>query len=140
MNPLRLVLPRGLSTTKSTPGKLFANGEFECFTLEDIVRPAGVKVYGQTAIPPGVYKVILTHSPKFSPLYGGKPIPLLVAVPMFEGIRMHWGNKAEDTDGCILVGDAPAPDWLGQSKIAYDRLYPKLVSGSDITIDIWAAS
>lgn len=137
---MRLVLQRGTSTSKTTPGKLFVDGKFECYTLEDVVRPAGVKVFGKTAIPAGSYKIELTYSPKFSPQYGGKPIPLLVAVLNFLGIRIHWGSKAEDTDGCILVGDAPATDWLGQSKVAFDRLYAKLAAADSITIDILEAS
>jgi len=133
---MRLVLQRGVSTSKSTPGKLFVDGKFECHTLEDVVRPAGVKVYRKTAIPAGSYSVLLTESPRFK-----RVLPYLAKVPNFEGIRIHPGNKAEDTDGCILVGDAPAPDWLGQSKVAFDRLFAKLLAAKDgIVIDVLAAS
>jgi hypothetical protein len=140
MDELRLLLQRGKSTNVSTPGTLHIDGKFECFTLEDVVRPTGVKVYGQTAIPAGIYEVQLTYSPKFSPKYGGLAIPLLVAVANFLGVRIHWGNKAADTDGCILVGDAPGVDWVGQSRVAFDRLYAKLQAavgaGKKITIEI----
>lgn len=133
---MRLVLQRGISTSQSTPGKLFVDGKFECHTLEDVVRPAGAKVYGKTAIPAGSYAVLLTESPRFK-----RVLPYLANVPNFEGIRIHPGNKAEDTDGCILVGDAPAPDWLGQSKVAFDRLFAKLQAAKDgIVIDVLAAS
>lgn len=129
---MNLLLQRGRSTEKSTPGQLLINGTFECYTLEDIVRPRGMKVYGQTAIPAGVYPVVITMSPRFQRL-----LPALLNVPGFEGIRIHTGNKAEDTDGCILVGDAPASDWVGQSKVAFDRLYTKLRAATDpITIEI----
>jgi len=133
---LKLLLQRGRSSARSTPGKLFVDGKFECSTLEDIVRAVGEKVYGKTAIPAGIYKVVLTYSPKFSPKYGGKPIPLLVAVSNYEGVRIHWGNTAEDTDGCILVGDAPTPDFLGQSRVAFDRLYAKLAGATEISLEI----
>ena len=133
---MRLTLQREPSTKVSTAGKLFIDGQFECYTLEDIVRPRGVKVYGQTAIPAGSYQVVLTMSPRFK-----RVLPLLLNVQGFEGIRIHPGNKAEDTDGCILVGDAPAPDWLGQSKVAFDRLFAKLRTTSvAVTIEIKDAS
>ncbi|MCI1005197.1 DUF5675 family protein [Herbaspirillum sp. C7C8] len=129
---MKLLLQREPSTKKSTAGKLFIDGQFECYTLEDVVRARGVKVYGQTAIPAGTYQVLLTQSPRFK-----RVLPLLLNVPGFEGIRIHPGNKAEDTDGCILVGDAPAPDWLGQSKVAFDRLFTKLrLTTEPITIEI----
>jgi hypothetical protein len=129
---MRLLLQREPSTKQSTPGKLFIDGQFECHTLEDIVRPRGVKVYGKTAIPAGTYQVVLTMSPRFK-----RVLPLLLNVPGFEGIRIHPGNKAEDTEGCILVGDAPAPDWLGQSRVAFDRLFAKLrLTTEPVTIEI----
>ncbi|MEN2673368.1 DUF5675 family protein [Herbaspirillum huttiense] len=132
---MKLLLQREPSTKQSTPGKLFIDGQFECHTLEDIVRPRGVKVYGQTAIPAGTYQVVLTMSPRFK-----RVLPLLLNVPGFEGIRIHPGNKAEDTDGCILVGDAPAPDWLGQSRVAFDRLFAKLrLTTEPVTIEIRGA-
>lgn len=133
---MKLLLQREPSTKQSTPGKLFIDGQFECHTLEDIVRPRGVKVYGQTAIPAGTYQVVLTMSPRFK-----RVLPLLLNVPGFEGIRIHPGNKAEETDGCILVGDAPAPDWLGQSRVAFDRLFAKLrrLTTEPVTIEIRGA-
>lgn len=129
---MNLLLQRSPSTTVSTPGQLFLDDKFECYTLEDIVRPRGVKVYGKTAIPAGVYPLVITMSPKF-----GRLLPLLLNVPGFEGIRIHTGNKAEDTDGCILVGDSPSHDWLGQSRVAFDRLYAKLRAAKEpITFEI----
>jgi len=129
---MKLLLQRGQGEKDSTPGQLFIGGKFECFTLEDIVRRPGVKVYGQTAIPAGTYQVIINWSPRFQ-----RQLPLLINVPRFDGIRIHTGNKAADTDGCILVGDSPTPGWLGQSKVAFDRLFAKLQATSEtITIEI----
>lgn len=81
-----------------TIGRLFIDGEYFSDTLEDKVRE-GEKVYGKTAIPYGVYKVVVSHSPKF-----GKQLPLICDVPNFTGIRIHGGVDDEDTLGCPLVG------------------------------------
>ena len=72
-----------------TIGCLAIDGTYFCDTLE----PA-------TAIPEGRYPVVITWSPKF-----GQWLPLLLHVPLFEGIRIHAGNTAADTAGCILVGE-----------------------------------
>ena len=59
-----------------------------------------LKVYGETCIPYGTYKVELSYSPKFK-----RELPLLLNVPAFEGIRIHKGNDRSHTSGCILVGE-----------------------------------
>jgi hypothetical protein len=114
-----LVLERDWFTDLSTSGQLFIGGKFECYTLEDKVRP--VKIAGITAIPVGTYSVAISFSPRF-----GRPMPLLMDVLGFEGVRIHTGNSAEDTDGCILVGVGRTKDHLQGSRIAYDALFPKL--------------
>lgn len=83
-----------------TIGQLEIDGKFFCHTLEDRVRPPGVKVYGETAIPEGTYRVTI------EPFRGDKAkmYPYLHDVPMFTGVCIHGGNKPEDSLGCILVG------------------------------------
>lgn len=124
-----LNLNRGVSTPNSTPGKLTVNGVFECFTLEDVVRPTKIK--GVTAIPAGTYQVILNFSNRFQ-----KVMPLLVNVPNFEGIRIHPGNTHEDTDGCILVGTKSVTIngdcQIQNSRVAYDNLLAKLTAASKV--------
>ena len=93
-----------------TISRLYVNGElFGCNTLEDTDRGLRQdmqleeikkkKVYGQTAIPRGSYECVYTYSNRFK-----KMLPLLKDVPGFDGIRIHSGNSAKDTEGCILVG------------------------------------
>jgi hypothetical protein len=83
-----------------TPGDLIINRKLFCHTLEDIVRPDGIKIQNQTAIPAKRYQIILSKSPRF-----GKILPELLNVPNFTEIRMHGGNTVNDTDGCILCAN-----------------------------------
>lgn len=115
-----LTLEREIFTEQSTVGSLSLDGAFECFTLEDVVRE-GPKVYGKTAIPYGRYEIAINYSNRFRRL-----MPLLLRVPGFEGIRIHCGNTAEDTEGCILVGSYREEDYVGNSRAAYAILFPKL--------------
>lgn len=96
---MKLLLNRIYKGKDYTIGKLFIGNKYFCDTLEDTVRTDGMKVYGKTAIPAGTYKVKLTESPRFRCL-----MPLICDVPNFIGVRIHSGNVAEDTDGCVLVG------------------------------------
>lgn len=84
-----------------TPGRLFVDGVYFCDTLEDDDKLSrGLeKVPGETAIPSGTYRILMTVSPRFKEL-----LPLLDGVPGFAGIRIHAGNSTQDTSGCILVG------------------------------------
>lgn len=90
-------------------GDLYIGDKFFCNTLEDPDRDLNqngkfdngeFKVYGNTCIPYGKYKIILNYSNKFK-----RVLPLLLDVPNFEGIRIHRGNTPKDTLGCILVGE-----------------------------------
>lgn len=118
---MKLTLKRTTFTEQSTIGQLLVDGKKVCDTLEDVVRAPGVKIHGKTAIPSGVYKVIVNHSQRFD-----QDMPLLINVPNFEGVRIHPGNSAVDTEGCILVGtaDKKLPNWIGQSRKAYESLFP----------------
>lgn len=136
---MRMILTRRPSDDGATIGHLVIDGEWECFTLEDVVRAPAVKVYGQTAIPPGVYRVEVTWSPRFQ-----RRLPLLHAVPGFEGVRIHPGNRADDTEGCILpglaVGLIDGKPAVMQSRIAFESLLGKIeraqAEGDPVTIDV----
>jgi len=121
---MRLVLTRKTFTDKSTIGELTVDGAFQCFTLEDVPREK--KIAGKTAIPAGTYKLIINHSPRFK-----RDLPRLLEVPGFEGILIHPGNKAEDTEGCILVGKTEGKDFIGSSRDAFEALFAKLRKALD---------
>jgi hypothetical protein len=96
---MKLTLKRNFKGPDYTIGKLYIDGHYFCDTLEDTVRPTGKKVAGKTAIPAGDYKVIKSYSPRFK-----KVLPEILNVPNFTGVRIHAGNTAKDTDGCVLLG------------------------------------
>jgi hypothetical protein len=120
-----LTIRRYKSSDKGTVGRLYVDGVYQCFTLEDIVRPEGEKIYGKTAIPAGNYEVIIDMSKRF-----GKLMPHVLNVPMFDGIRIHAGNTSGDTLGCILVGRTnPVRGQIGESQLAFDALMSTLKHG-----------
>ncbi len=104
-------------------GKMAIDGKYFCNTLEDKVRDLTKesKVFGRTAIPAGTYRVTMTYSPKFK-----RVMPLLNGVPQFEAIRIHPGNKAEDTEGCILVGENTVIGGLTNSRKWSDELNKRI--------------
>lgn len=141
---MKLRLERTWRTDKCTIGTLSIDGAYECFTLEDVQRgtdPATVKewkVNDETAIPhppDDAYNIIVTHSKRFM-----RELPLVENVPGFEGIRIHPGNTAENTDGCILVGRTKGPTYIGESRAAFNALYGKiqaaLDAGDKVTLEI----
>lgn len=106
---MKLELKRRFLGESYTIGSLSIDGKKFCDTLEDKVRDLnknGVfdgdekKVYAETAIPYGTYNVVVDYSPKFK-----RVLPRLQNVKHFEGILIHRGNTAEDSAGCILVGE-----------------------------------
>lgn len=126
---MKMLLQREALSENSTAGRLFVEGAFECYTLEDTMREephkpvSEWKIKGRTAIPTGNYRVTLAPSAK----RGGRIMPLLLAVPGFVGIQIHSGNTAEDTEGCILVGSwRDNADTIRGSRAAYDKLFPKI--------------
>lgn len=119
---------------RSILGRLTIDGQQFCFVLEPSrFRPVHP---GHPCIAAGVYKVKLTLSPHF-----GYVTPELIDVPGRTAIRIHRGNKPEDSLGCTLVGESlgPAPDWIAASHSAFDRLMKELVPaemrGEEITAE-----
>lgn len=119
---MKLQVIRFMCGAACTIGELLVDGEHECWTLEDVVRPDGAaKIPGETAVPYGTYDVVVTFSNRFQ-----RDLPLLVGVPNFSGVRIHSGNLASQTDGCLLVGTGHTSSSVTDSRTAFNRLFPKL--------------
>lgn len=145
---MKLIVYRDDRRENCTLGHMAVDGEYFCKTLEDKCRDENLngifdnnetKVYGETAIPYGTYKVIMHWSPKF-----GRTLPLLLDVPHFEGVLIHVGNYAKDTYGCILVGEYHSGDMLCNSKVyetkLSERISEAISSGEEVTIEIAIAA
>lgn len=124
---MELLLKRIFRGDTYTIGHLYINGNYYCDVLEDVDRGLTddmteeqikkIKVYGKTAVPTGRYKVEVTYSPKFK-----RYLPLLINVKGFSGIRIHSGNTAEDTLGCLLVGFNKEKGKVLNSRVTSDKL------------------
>jgi hypothetical protein len=122
---MKLVLSRILKNPTATIGTLTVNGLDECFTLEN---PA-------VQIPTGSYPITVYFSP-----HAGHSVPLLQDVPDRDYIEIHCGNLAEDSKGCVLVGQGHTQDTLENSRLAFDHLMPQIQAAFDrheqISIDV----
>jgi hypothetical protein len=141
-DPLELVLNRELPVGRNTPGEVDVGGAYKLRTVEDLVRDLGPdgkgKVFGETAIPAGRYKVTITFSQKFQ-----KRMILINDVPWFTGIRMHGGLNNKNTEGCVIVGLQSLADGSikpGTSTPAIARLFQTvdkaLTDGREVWITI----
>lgn len=153
---MELILRRIARKPTYTIGRLSIDGEYFCDTVEDKDRDLNhngrfdngeSKVYAQTAIPNGRYRVTMNvQSPKFSQkaLYrwwkvNGKYgfLPRLLNVPHFEGILIHAGSSANSSAGCIIVGRNTIVGQVTDSMNTCKRLYPLLQAASDKGEEIW---
>lgn len=152
MNTMEITVIRKYKLKDYTIGKLYIDGTYFCDTIEDKDRNLyqGMeldwikreKVYGETAIPYGRYKVTLkVQSPKFK---GKKQyekcdayIPRLVNVPGFDGILIHIGNYAKDSYGCILLGENKVKGAVVNSTIWFWKFYDIVKKADDEGKDIY---
>ena len=149
---MEIILTRIARRDTYTIGRLCVNGEKVCDTLEDKDRGltshmskaqiCGMKIKGETAIPTGRYMVDMkTVSPRF----GGRKsyafcmgrLPRLCSVPGYDGVLIHIGNTAKDTEGCILVGENKAVGQVLNSAVAFKKLYALLKQADDKGEQIW---
>ena len=142
-----ITLDRAWKRKGYTISRLYINGELFCNALEDedrglrqdqdLATIKAKKIAGETAIPSGNYMVTLTYSPRFR-----KMLPLLNDVPGFSGVRIHSGNTAKDTEGCILVGQNLEKGKVLNSRAWYDKLLAKMQEAwnkkDHVVIDIQA--
>lgn len=141
---MRLKLERKYFKDNYTIGNLYIDDQFFCNTLEDKNRDLNkngrfdngeMKVYGETCIPFGTYRIIINMSPKF-----GRELPRLIDVPSFEGVLIHRGNTAEDSAGCILVGENKEKGKVLNSTPYEERLVKAIkeaiTHGEEVTIEI----
>ncbi len=134
---MEMILTRIAKRKDYTIGRLEVDGKYFCDTLEptwrDIRRGgSGRKIKGRTAIPEGRYPVVVTLSARF-----GRWLPLLVGVPMFTGIRIHAGNTASHTGGCILVGENRQKGMVLNSRQWEHRLVQAFVQARNRDEAVW---
>lgn len=142
---------RTSSGKDSTSGLLFEVSQnkrtFLAYTLEDEQRD--VKVWGETRIPAGTYKLKLRTEGGFHNKYlskYGKPFHKgmihVQDVPGFEYILWHTGNTDEHTAGCLIMGNTQTNNriskdgFIGSSVDAYKFVYPRVVSAIEAGIDV----
>jgi len=148
---MELLLTRIAKRKTYTIGKLFIRrqvmdeylpgtaDDYFCDTLEPTWRDyanGAYKVKGRSAIPEGRYAVVISFSPKFK-----QWLPILLGGPEFnrkwQGIRIHAGNTAADTEGCILVGKNREVGKVLDSRIWVLRLKQKIVEAKDKGEAVW---
>lgn len=152
---MEILIDRKWKKDTYTVGNVYVNGTFFSNSLEDkdrglsytmsLEQIAQRKVYGETAIPTGTYEIKMTYSSKFATRawgrkYQGK-VPELLNVKGFSGVRVHPGNFARDTLGCILIGKNSIKGMVTQSASYYYKLLdsyiiPAVDRGEKITLTI----
>lgn len=140
-NTMELLLKRIAKRETYTIGKMYIDGKYFCDTCEDKDRglmqslPLSVNVAkkkkGATAIPTGRYRVTLdVQSPRFSKMAQYKfcngYVPRILNVPAFDGVCIHIGNTAKDTEGCPLVGENKAVGKVLNSTATFRKFYDEL--------------
>ena len=149
---MELTLERKYRKDAYTIGKLYINGKYFCDTVEDKDRDLyqgmsledieRVKVYGETAIPYGRYRITMKRK---SPKYSKKKqyakcegyLPCLLNVPGFSGILIHVGNWATDSCGCILPGENKVKGGVANSTVWFWKLYELLKEADERGEEIW---
>ena len=141
---MEILIERKWKRDGYTIGVLSIDGKRFCETLEDTDRGLRQDMSVQTlmkmkkphvtAIPTGTYNVVINYSPRFKRL-----LPYVENVPAFSGIRIHPGNTAKDTDGCILVGENKQKGMVLNSRRWFNILFDKMTAlkkNEEITLTI----
>ena len=146
---MEIVIKRYDSSEDWTRGVMYINGVFECYTLEDEFRTK--KVWGETRIPQGTYKLRIRQYGGFHERYKRRYSAFhrgmieIVDVPDFKHVLFHVGNDDDDTSGCILLGDRQRQNitqrgFIYNSSDAYERVYrfimSSMLNGVDVELTI----
>jgi len=138
---MKITIERKYKKENYTIGKLYIDGVPFCDTLEDKDRNLdssmsledilAKKVSGETAIPYGTYEAEINYSPKFK-----RDLLLIKDVKGFEGIRVHAGNFASNSLGCVLCGKNTHVGMLSESKKTLETFMKKIEGEQDIVLTI----
>lgn len=130
---MKVKVERKWPKSEYTIGRMYIDGEFLCNSLEDADRGLqqwwslaeiqNAKVYGETAIPKGIYKVTMTYSPRFK-----RQMPQVMNVPGFTGVRIHSANKATQLEGCIALGFNTQPGMVTKSRMTCKKFEEMLIA------------
>ena len=135
---MKLTLKRIAKKPTYTIGKLYIDDVYFCDTCEDTDRGLEMsmplpmikktKVPGQTAIPYGTYELSMriispTYSKKKNFAFTGGVMPRLLNIPGWSGVLIHSGNTADDSEGCLLVGENKAVGKVLNSFATFKRLW-----------------
>jgi hypothetical protein len=132
-----LIQVRDLFTVRATFSSIYsydgASHLFLCHALEDVARPAGVKIPEETAIPPGDYMVGITFSNRFKKLmpiiYNSDNYEIIDGANKWTGVRYHPGNTEAETEGCPLPGMRHDKKHIYDSRVAFnEHLFPYIES------------
>lgn len=138
---MKIVLQRKYLKQGYTIGYWIVDGKLMCNTLEDEVRDLNKngkfdngekKIYGESAIPYGKYKIKMTYSPKYK-----RMMPQVMDVPHFTGIRIHAANKPTELEGCIALGENKVKGGLINSRLHVNVFIDMLVkAGGEADFEI----
>lgn len=123
-----------------TPGRMYLDNVRFCETCEDEDRflersledVSERKVYGRTAIPRGRYRLVTSFSEHFQ-----RVLPAVLDVPGFSGIRIHGGNDASDSLGCILVGQVRTSSGIAKCAPTVNRIVSQIDDAAELGIESW---
>lgn len=136
---MTIVIKRTYNCKTYCISHIYINNEYICDAIEDVDRMLddsmtlseiqSKKVYAQTAIPTGTYRLTLNVvSPKFSKktyyknFCGGK-LPRVLNVKGFDGILWHRGSSEKDSAGCLILGYNKVKGQVINSQQAFEKLY-----------------
>ena len=133
MEKFEIWINRVYANTKSYIGRLYANNEPQCFTLE---KPWKDNQTDVSCAPVGCYPARIR--PEGDGTLGWRIELLQVPGPRI-GIELHVGNVPEETHGCVLLGldwDENTVKFSADALKKLKNVYETAGSPSDITVRI----